>query len=100
MCLLPLQAGWFPDTSVTEDYLLSMKLKSKGKKGRCLYEHLATGLAPVEPRPWFQQRSRWTKGHFEVLFNSTTCPLAFWRYSGSVGQRLYAAILYMIGTWS
>jgi hypothetical protein len=68
--------------------------------GRYLYEHLATGLAPVEPRPWFQQRSRWTKGHFEVLFNSAACPLAFWRYSGHLGQRLYAAILYMIGTWS
>jgi hypothetical protein len=68
--------------------------------GRYLYEHLATGLAPVEPRPWFQQRSRWTKGHFEVLFSASSCPLAFWRYTGNLGERLYAAILYMIGTWS
>ncbi len=51
---------------ITEDYALSMELRSAGFKGRYLAEYLAVGEAPDELRNLLQQRSRWTKGHMQV----------------------------------
>ena len=38
--------GWFPTTSVTEDYVLGMKMTAKSWKFRYVDEYLATGEAP------------------------------------------------------
>jgi cellulose synthase/poly-beta-1,6-N-acetylglucosamine synthase-like glycosyltransferase len=36
-----LQAGWFPEYTITEDYALSMELKMAGFRGRYLPDYLA-----------------------------------------------------------
>jgi cellulose synthase/poly-beta-1,6-N-acetylglucosamine synthase-like glycosyltransferase len=50
--------GWFPEYTITEDYALSMELKSAGFKGTYLNEYLAVGEAPDEVRNVCRQRSR------------------------------------------
>ena len=35
----------------------------------------AAGEAPDGIRNCFQQRSRWTKGHFQIIMNRKYCPL-------------------------
>ncbi|KAL6758953.1 hypothetical protein V8C86DRAFT_3133889, partial [Haematococcus lacustris] len=66
--------GWFPEYTITEDYALGMELKSRGYKATYLNDYIAVGEAPEEIRNVFRQRSRWTKGHFQVFF-SGKCPL-------------------------
>ncbi|KAL6758967.1 hypothetical protein V8C86DRAFT_3133901, partial [Haematococcus lacustris] len=75
--------GWFPEYTITEDYALGMELKSRGYKATYLNDYIAVGelpsvylvmQAPEEIRNVFRQRSRWTKGHFQVFF-SNKCPL-------------------------
>ncbi|KAJ9506848.1 hypothetical protein QJQ45_020227, partial [Haematococcus lacustris] len=66
--------GWFPEYTITEDYALGMELKSRGYKATYLNDYIAVGEAPEEIRNVFRQRSRWTKGHFQVFF-SAKCPL-------------------------
>jgi cellulose synthase/poly-beta-1,6-N-acetylglucosamine synthase-like glycosyltransferase len=39
-----LQAGWFPEYTITEDYALSMELKLAGFRGRYLPEYLAVSV--------------------------------------------------------
>jgi cellulose synthase/poly-beta-1,6-N-acetylglucosamine synthase-like glycosyltransferase len=51
--------GWFPEYTITEDYALSMELKSAGFKGTYLNEYLAVGEAPDEIRNVCRQRSRY-----------------------------------------
>ena len=38
-------------------------------------EYLAIGEAPDQVRNCYQQRSRWCKGHFQIIFNKEHCPL-------------------------
>jgi endoglucanase len=47
-----------------------MELKSRGYRATYLCQYLAEGEAPEEARNVFQQRSRWTKGHYQVFFSS------------------------------
>jgi cellulose synthase/poly-beta-1,6-N-acetylglucosamine synthase-like glycosyltransferase len=63
---LPPQAGWFPEWTLTEDFALGIELKRLGWQCRYVSEYLAVGEAPEEVRNCFQQRSRWSKGHFQV----------------------------------
>lgn len=65
---------WFPEYTITEDYALGFELKAHGFKGTYLLQYLAMGEAPDEIRNVFRQRSRWTKGHWQV-FLSKKCPL-------------------------
>ena len=44
-----------------------MELKARGYKAAYLMTYLAEGEAPDEARNVFQQRSRWTKGHYQVI---------------------------------
>jgi cellulose synthase/poly-beta-1,6-N-acetylglucosamine synthase-like glycosyltransferase len=41
----------------------------------CRQEYLAIGEAPDQIRNCYQQRSRWCKGHFQIIFNKDHCPL-------------------------
>ena len=45
---------------------LGMELKARGHRATYLMSYLAEGEAPDEARNVFQQRSRWTKGHYQV----------------------------------
>ena len=69
----PLSAvGWFPTESITEDFLLSLKLTASGWHCRYHGSVLTTGEAPEDLRQIFKQRSRWCTGCFQVFFQVET----------------------------
>ena len=47
----------------------------------------------LQIRNCFQQRSRWTKGHFQIAFNPARTPLLQWRLP------LFHRFMYMSGVW-
>jgi cellulose synthase (UDP-forming) len=58
--------GGFPTESITEDMLLSMKLKSVGWRTVYLNERLSMGLAPEGLREYITQRVRWCTGFMQI----------------------------------
>jgi Glycosyl transferase family group 2 len=58
--------GWFPNDSITEDYLLGMLMRRHNMRAVYLNEFIAIGEAPEEVRNIFRQRSRWCKGQMQV----------------------------------
>ena len=52
-----------------------MELKKKKWECRYVDEYLAVGEAPEQLRNCFQQRSRWCKGHFQIMLSPIHCPL-------------------------
>jgi endoglucanase len=69
-----MQVGGFPDDTLTEDFALGIELKRYNWQCRYVNEYLAVGEAPEAVRNCFQQRSRWSKGHFQLFF-SRKCPI-------------------------
>ncbi|KAK9814697.1 hypothetical protein WJX72_010067 [[Myrmecia] bisecta] len=88
------QAGLMPTYTLTEDYALGMEMRMRGWKCRYTKRVLATGEAPTTIRKIFQQRSRWSKGHFQMMFSWIHCPLFQRRLP--FGLRL----MYVSGCWS
>ena len=77
-----MEIGGFPTNSVTEDYLLSLRLKEKGLLTAYLNEPLTYGLAPEGLKEYITQRSRWCLGFMQIARGrsgplSTRSPLAF-----------------------
>jgi cellulose synthase (UDP-forming) len=74
------QVGGFPTESVTEDMLLSLKLKELGWKTAYLNERLSMGLAPEGVSEYITQRGRWCLGFMQIarsrwgVFGSATLP--------------------------
>jgi cellulose synthase (UDP-forming) len=60
------QIGGFPTESVTEDMLLSLKLKEAGWKTVYLNERLSMGLAPEGVSEYITQRGRWCLGFMQI----------------------------------
>ena len=58
---------------------------------QCRYvpEYLAVGEAPEQVRNCFQQRSRWCKGHYQVIFSRQHCPLLQRRLSFLMKARCF-----------
>ncbi|HLZ68021.1 MAG TPA: glycosyltransferase [Aliidongia sp.] len=54
--------------SICEDMLTSMVLKRHGFETIYLNEALCIGLAPESTSAFFVQRSRWARGHVQMLF--------------------------------
>ena len=52
-----------------------MELKKRKWECRYVDEYLAVGEAPEQLRNCFQQRSRWCKGHFQIMLSPIHCPL-------------------------
>jgi cellulose synthase (UDP-forming) len=61
-----LEIGGFPTDSVTEDYLLSLRLKERGFSTVYLNEALTYGLAPEGLKEYITQRSRWCLGFMQI----------------------------------
>ena len=61
-----LEIGGFPTDSVTEDYLLTLRLKEKGFSTVYLNEPLTFGLAPEGLKEYIIQRSRWCLGFMQI----------------------------------
>jgi len=53
--------------SVTEDFLTSMCLHSKGYKSKYVHEYLARGLSPDSLNDFMKQRLRWAAGAVEIF---------------------------------
>ncbi len=64
----PLRAiGGFPTNSVTEDYLLTLRIKEAGFTTAYLNEPLSLGLAPEGLKEYITQRSRWCLGFMQIV---------------------------------
>jgi cellulose synthase (UDP-forming) len=77
-----IEIGGFPTDSMTEDYLLSLRLKEKGFSTAYLNEPLTYGLAPEGLKEYITQRSRWCLGFMQIARGrsgpfSTRSTLAF-----------------------
>jgi cellulose synthase (UDP-forming) len=61
--------GGFPTESVTEDFLLSLRLSEHGWKTVYLNEPLTEGLAPEGLQEYVVQRGRWCLGMMQIIRN-------------------------------
>ena len=59
--------GGFPTTSVTEDFLVTLKLKQHGWRTVYLNERLSDGLAPEGLAEYVTQRGRWCLGLMQIV---------------------------------
>jgi cellulose synthase (UDP-forming) len=71
-----MEIGGFPTDSVTEDYLLSLRLKERGFLTAYLNEPLTYGLAPEGLKEYITQRSRWCLGFMQIA-RGRSGPLSF-----------------------
>ena len=68
--------GGFPTDSVTEDFLVTLRLREKGIRTVYLNEVLSLGLAPEGLKEYYGQRSRWCLGAIQICRGSSG-PLNF-----------------------
>lgn len=61
-----MRIGGFPTDSVTEDYLVSLRLSEIGYRTIYLNEPLSLGLAPEGLKEYVSQRSRWALGFMQI----------------------------------
>ena len=61
------KVGGFATESVTEDYLLTLRLKRHGYQTVYLNERLSLGLAPEGIKEYITQRSRWCLGFMQIV---------------------------------
>jgi cellulose synthase (UDP-forming) len=62
-----IQIGGFPTDSVTEDYLVTLRLKELGYRTVYLNERLTLGLAPEGLKEYITQRGRWCLGFMQIV---------------------------------
>jgi cellulose synthase (UDP-forming) len=62
--------GGFPTDSVTEDYMVTLKLKAAGFRTIYLNEKLSLGLAPEGLKEYITQRSRWALGFVQIFMGA------------------------------
>lgn len=65
-----MQAGGFATFSVTEDYLLTVKMKEFGYQTAYVHERLSLGLAPEGLKEYVTQRSRWCLGLIQICMSN------------------------------
>ena len=63
-----LEAGGLPTGSVTEDIVLSVRLRQLGWETRLVDTRVATGLAPEGLTALFNQRQRWARGAIQMMY--------------------------------
>ncbi len=60
------EMGGFPTDSVTEDFLLTVRLRERGYRTIYLNEKLSVGLAPEGINEYAVQRTRWCQGLIQI----------------------------------
>lgn len=60
------EIGGFPTDSVTEDFLLTVRLRERGYTTIYLNEKLSVGLAPEGIKEYAVQRTRWCQGLVQI----------------------------------
>ena len=63
--------GGFPTDSVTEDFLLTLRLDQHGWRTVYLNEPLSIGLAPEGMKEYITQRGRWCLGLMQIVRSSS-----------------------------
>lgn len=63
--------GGFPTDSVTEDFLVTVRLKERGWRTVYLNERLSDGLAPEGLKEYVTQRGRWCLGLIQIVRGPT-----------------------------
>lgn len=66
------QVGYFPTESITEDFVLSVKLATAGHRVRFHAAVVCTGEAPEDLKQIFKQRRRWCCGCWQIFFHPAT----------------------------
>jgi cellulose synthase (UDP-forming) len=61
------EAGGFPEGSITEDFLLSVRLHELGWQSVYLSEVVATGLGPEDMASYVSQQQRWARGCLSAI---------------------------------
>jgi cellulose synthase (UDP-forming) len=61
------QVGGFPENSLTEDFLLSVRLHEHGWQSVYLSEVVASGLGPEDMASYVSQQQRWARGCLSAL---------------------------------
>lgn len=61
-----MEIGGFPTDSVTEDYLVTLRMKERGARTVYLNERLTIGLAPEGIKEYITQRGRWCLGFMQI----------------------------------
>ena len=87
------ECGGFPTDSVTEDFLLTLRLDQHGWRTVYLNERLSVGLAPEGMKEYITQRGRWCLGLMQI-FRSASGPLSRGRLSLPLRVGLVDAFLY------
>jgi cellulose synthase (UDP-forming) len=59
--------GGIPTNSVTEDFLVTLRLKEHGWRSVYLNERLSDGLAPEGLKEYVTQRGRWCLGFMQIM---------------------------------
>jgi cellulose synthase/poly-beta-1,6-N-acetylglucosamine synthase-like glycosyltransferase len=88
--------GGLPTDSVTEDYLLTLRLKEIGYSTVYLNEPLSFGLAPEGLKEYVTQRGRWCLGFMQIV-RGPSGPFSLRRRIGFI-QRL--SLLEAFTNWS
>jgi cellulose synthase (UDP-forming) len=70
-------AGNFPEGSLTEDFLLSVKLHERGWRTVYVPEVLACGLGPTDMGSYASQQLRWSRGCLSAVGTILTARLPF-----------------------
>eukprot|EP00516_Mucochytrium_quahogii_P008346 CAMPEP_0203764924 /NCGR_PEP_ID=MMETSP0098-20131031/18130_1 /ASSEMBLY_ACC=CAM_ASM_000208 /TAXON_ID=96639 /ORGANISM=" , Strain NY0313808BC1" /LENGTH=1065 /DNA_ID=CAMNT_0050661127 /DNA_START=2126 /DNA_END=5323 /DNA_ORIENTATION=- len=87
------EVGGIQYGSITEDFLTSMAMQSRGYETTYVYELLAEGMAPDTLKAFYTQRCRWAGGGLEIFFNFN--PM-FYKGQMTFKQRL----MYFLGGYS
>lgn len=87
------QIGGFPTESVSEDTLMSMKLRRLGQRSVYLNEPLSVGLNPDGLKQYLSQRARWSLGLIQIM-RSAWGPLG-----GKRGLSQYLEFVQECCTW-
>lgn len=85
--------GGFPETSVTEDFELSVRLHEAGWRSAYVPEVLAQGLGPEDMASYVSQQHRWARGCIGAIASAATARLP-WRQRT---QYLLSSLFFMSG---
>lgn len=92
------EIGGFPTDSVTEDFLVTLKINRNGWRTIYLNEALSSGLAPEGMREYLTQRGRWCLGLMQII-RSPLGPLSTQRLNLGYRIGLIDAFLYWAGSF-
>ncbi len=85
--------GGFPETSVTEDFQLSLRLQERGWRTAYVAEVLAQGLGPEDMASYATQQQRWARGCLSAIPDIVRSELP-WR---AKVQHLLSATYFLTG---